>query len=75
VISGSTGARVAATVALALAVAPYVPILRYYRLSSWLVLCLPLIASLYLAMTWTSAFRYYRGERSRWKGRQYQRGP
>jgi hypothetical protein len=34
---------------------------------------LPLIAALFLAMTWTSAIRYWRGERTRWKGRIYQR--
>jgi hypothetical protein len=27
----------------------------------------------FLAMTWTSAFRYWRGERTCWKGRVYQR--
>lgn len=32
------------------------------------------IAGLYLLMTWTSAIRYWRGERSRWKGRIYQKG-
>ena len=36
----------------------------------WLVLT-PLGASLYLAMTWSSAIRYWRGMRSRWKGRVY----
>ena len=51
----------------------YVPILRFYHRSwSW-ALCLPLIAAIFLAMTWTSAIRYRRGERTRWKGRVYQR--
>jgi hypothetical protein len=36
-------------------------------------LSLPLAATLYLAMTWTSALRYWRGERSRWKNRVYDR--
>ncbi len=52
-------------------VAVYRPILRYYdRSRSW-ALILPLIGSFYLAMTWTSALRYWRGERSRWKNRVY----
>lgn len=72
-ITGSAAQRLMAAVACALAVAPYIPILRYYRLPIWSALWLPLVAALYLAMTWTSAFRYYRGERSRWRGRQYQR--
>jgi hopene-associated glycosyltransferase HpnB len=58
-----------------LAVLPYVPTLRYYRLPAVWALLLPLIAAWYLAMTWSSASRYYRGERSRWKGRVYQRSP
>ena len=49
----------------------YVPTLRYYRLSPWWALLLPIIATLYLAMTWSSALRYWRGVRSRWKGRTY----
>lgn len=51
----------------------YVPILRFYRRSWAWGLCLPLIAVLFLAMTWTSAIRYWRGERTRWKGRVYRR--
>lgn len=58
-----------------LSVLPYVPTLRYYRLSPAWALLLPLIAAWYLAMTWSSASRYYRGVRSRWKGRVYQRSP
>lgn len=51
----------------------YVPILRFYHRSLTWALGLPLIAALFLAMTWTSAIRYWRGERTRWKGRIYQR--
>jgi hopene-associated glycosyltransferase HpnB len=51
----------------------YIPILRFYRRSLAWALALPLIAALFLAMTWTSAIRYWRGERTRWKGRSYQR--
>ncbi len=52
----------------------YLPTLRYYSLNSAWALCMPAIAGLYLLMTWTSAIRYWRGERSRWKGRIYQKG-
>ena len=50
----------------------YRPTLIYYRRSSSWVLALPVIGVLYLAMTWTSAIRYWRGERARWKDRQYE---
>ena len=50
----------------------YLPILRFYRFNPFWSVGLPGIASLYLMMTWTSAFRFWRGERSRWKGRIYQ---
>lgn len=49
----------------------YLPILRYYRMSPLWALLLPLTALLYLGMTWSSAFRYWRGIRSQWKGRRY----
>ena len=49
----------------------YVPVLRYYRMSPLWALLLPLSAALYLGMTWSSALRYWRGVRSRWKGRTY----
>ena len=47
----------------------FIPVLNYYH-RSWLwVLSMPFTAMLYLGMTWTSALRYWRGERMRWKGR------
>lgn len=49
----------------------YLPTLRYYGRSRMWALCLPMIAMFYLFMTWTSAIRYFRGERTRWKGRVY----
>ena len=49
----------------------YVPTLRFYHRSWAWALGLPLVAALFLAMTWTSAIRYWRGERTRWKGRVY----
>ncbi len=49
----------------------YVPILRYYGRSPVWVLAMPLIGTLYLAMTWSSALAYWRGRRASWKGRIY----
>jgi hopene-associated glycosyltransferase HpnB len=61
---------VAGLAALAMIIS-YLPTLRFYRLGSGWALTLPLIGTLYLAMTWSSALRYWRGQRSRWKDRVY----
>jgi hopene-associated glycosyltransferase HpnB len=53
----------------------YLPTLRYYRRSVFWALALPLIGGLYLLMTWSSAFRFWQGRRSAWKGRVYARVP
>jgi hopene-associated glycosyltransferase HpnB len=66
-------ARRLALAALAIMFLTYIPILGFYRRSAAWALCLPLVAALFLAMTWTSAVRYWRGERTRWKGRVYPR--
>ncbi|MCP5246773.1 MAG: glycosyltransferase [Burkholderiales bacterium] len=50
----------------------YKPTLNYYRRSPLWIFTLPLTGTLYLAMTWTSAIRYWRGERARWKDRHYE---
>ncbi len=59
--------------AFMLMVGSYLPTLRFYTLSWLWALSMPLVAILYQLMTWTSAIRYWRGERSRWKGRSYQK--
>lgn len=59
--------------AILLMVLIYSPVLRFYAFNPAWGFILPLIASLYLLMTWTSAIRYWKGERSRWKGRIYQK--
>lgn len=51
----------------------YLPTLRFYRQNPFWVFTLPFIASLYLLMTWSSALRYWSGQRSVWKGRSYDR--
>ena len=49
----------------------YLPILRYYARSPLWAFSMPLIATVYLYMTWLSALRYWRGVRSAWKDREY----
>ncbi|MDH4380851.1 MAG: glycosyltransferase [Gammaproteobacteria bacterium] len=73
--SGQPNTRLVALGACLAMSASYLPILRYYGRPMLWALTLPLAASLYLAMTWTSAIRYFRGERSRWKNRSYERDP
>ena len=53
--------------------AAYLPVVRFYRQTPLLVITLPVVALLYLLMTWSSAIRYWNGERSMWKGRRYGR--
>jgi len=50
----------------------YMPTLIYYKRSPLWVFALPIIGTLYLAMTWTSAMRYWGGERACWKDRRYE---
>ncbi len=45
------------------------PVLRFYKVSPAYALLLPFTGTLFLLMTWTSALRYWRGERMRWRGR------
>lgn len=49
----------------------FTPTLKFYHCSPLWTIALPLIGTLYLLMTWTSAFRYWRGERAEWKNRRY----
>ncbi len=72
-LSGPAAARLLAAIALLAMVGSYLPTVRYYGLGHYWALTLPAAALLFLAMTWTSAIRYARGERSRWKNRSYTR--
>ena len=72
-LGGPLAARIAAATGLVGMAVCYVPTLRYYRLSPAWALALPLIGTLYLAMTWHSALRDWGGRRSVWKGRVYGR--
>jgi hopene-associated glycosyltransferase HpnB len=67
-----TAHRLLAIAALLAMMCTYLPILSFYGRSRLWATALPLISVLYLAMTWTSALRYWRGEGSTWKGRHYQ---
>jgi len=51
--------------------AAYWPVVSFYRLPAAWALSLPVAAALFLAMTWSSAFGYWRGTRARWKNRSY----
>jgi hopene-associated glycosyltransferase HpnB len=63
-------AAVSAGAWLALAGA-YWPVVSFYRLPPPWALTLPVAAALFLAMTWSSAFAYWRGTRASWKRRDY----
>jgi hopene-associated glycosyltransferase HpnB len=71
VIAGDSVLAALGGAAWALMTALYAPMIRYYRLPWWLSLTLPFTATLYLAMTVTSAIQHYRGAGGAWKGRTY----
>ena len=72
-LAGPPAAQIAAAAGLLVMAVCYLPTLLYYRLSPAWALALPLIGTLYLAMTWHSAMRDWGGRRSEWKGRVYGR--
>ena len=74
-LGGPLPVRVAGGVGLVAMAACYLPTIRYYRLSPAWALTMPLIGTLFLAMTWHSALRDWGGRRSEWKGRVYEREP
>ncbi len=49
----------------------YLPTLRYYSMNPLYSLSLPFVGTLYLLMTWSSAFHYYFGKGAVWKDRHY----
>ncbi len=67
----TTVAKILSAGALGALILSYLPTLKFYGLSRRWALALPLIATLYLAMTWSSAIRFWFGEGSSWKGRFY----
>ncbi|MSR15238.1 MAG: glycosyltransferase [Gammaproteobacteria bacterium] len=73
-LAAEPATAILAATTLAMMLITYLPVLTYYRRSLLWLPTLPIAAALYLAMTWTSAIRYWRGERSCWKNRVYDRG-
>lgn len=73
VATGAGPAAAAGLVASAAMILAYLPTLLYYRQRAAWALLMPVIGILYLAMTWSSAVRYWRGTRTSWRGRRYQR--
>ena len=74
-LGGPLAAQIAGGVGLVGMTLCYLPTVRYYRLFSAWALTMPLIGTLFLAMTWHSALRDWGGRRSEWKGRVYGREP
>lgn len=64
-------ARWWAALAFLAMVRTYMPLVRYLGCTWPWALTLPVAAALYLWMTVLSAWRYYRGTRTRWKDRDY----
>ena len=71
VFSGAPATVVVGLVALGAMSWSYRPTVRYYGLHPFWIASLSVAACLFLVMTWTSAWRYWSGERSRWKNRSY----
>lgn len=63
--------RLISALAVIIMMGMYLPTLRYYGLKPLWSLGMPLIALLYLAMTWYSAIEYWSGVGNGWRGRQY----
>jgi len=71
IFSYSSGVQALSVIAWMAMIIAYIPTLLFYQRNPAWALLLPVTSGLYLAMTISSAIRYYRGERSRWKGRVY----
>ena len=69
----AAGAKIISAWALAAMILSYLPTLKFYGRSRGWALALPFIATLYLAMTWSSAIRFWAGSGAAWKGRFYGR--
>jgi hopene-associated glycosyltransferase HpnB len=74
-INTSIPIKITAITTRVIMVLTYVPILKFYGRSPAWAVTLPLVALLYLAMTWGSAAAYWRGRRACWKDRVYRGDP
>jgi hopene-associated glycosyltransferase HpnB len=69
--AGPPSARLLASVALLAMIGTYLPTLHYYGRSPGWALLLPVIGTIYLLMTISSAWHHWRGRGAVWKGRRY----
>jgi hopene-associated glycosyltransferase HpnB len=69
----AASAKIISACGLATLILSYLPTLKFYGQSRGWAMALPLIGTLYLAMTWSSAIRFWVGAGSPWKGRFYAR--
>lgn len=60
-----------ATLALICMMLSYLPTLFFYRQGFYWALLQPIVGTIYLTMTWSSALKYWFGKGAQWKGRQY----
>jgi hypothetical protein len=70
-ISGEAWPMRIAAIAYGAMCVSYLPMLRFYRLSPAWMFALPVLAALFLAMSWSSAWRWQFGAGAMWKGRNY----
>jgi len=70
-LSPEPGTRMVSIGILGAMMGTYVPVLRFYGRSPAWATALPVIGAIYMAMTWTSAIRHWRGKGAMWKGRSY----
>ena len=69
--SADPAIRAAALAGVLLMAAGYLPTLRYYGMNPAWCIGFPLAGTLYLLMTWSSAWRHWRGAGAHWKQRSY----
>jgi hopene-associated glycosyltransferase HpnB len=67
----ATAAKAIAAASLGAMMLSYLPTLKFYRVPGVWAAAMPLIGTFYLAMTWTSAIRFWRRKGAEWKGRSY----
>jgi hopene-associated glycosyltransferase HpnB len=65
----------AGAAAILLMFASYMPTLRFYELGWWWAAPMPVAGALFLLMTWSSAWRHWRGTGAVWKERSYGGSP
>ena len=69
--SADPGVRWLGLAGILLMAAGYLPTLRYYGMNPAWCIAFPLAGALYLLMTWSSAWRHWRGAGADWKQRRY----